>query len=229
MSPRITGPHDVERGRCPVPIWRQRRPRSRRHDSSIRSASSITTGLLYVADTYNHKHQTQVDAQDCVTANSLARQRSQPGREASTRWRLYEPARRLTLRTVTAVLIADTNNHRILAADLKTKAVREITIDGLTPPEKFEKPRDPSNEPAAVEAAAQEVKPGESLGFHVVFDLPEGYKLNKLGPVSYTLHAVGDQSLVAAEHLDGRAEATKGESRAAIEVPLAVREGKGDV
>ncbi len=85
-------------------------------------------GVLYVADTYNHKIKT-VDPVTGETATWLGTGESGNGLEPV---QLSEPAGLAV--SGNRLFIADTNNHRILVADLDTKSVSEFVVDGLTPP-----------------------------------------------------------------------------------------------
>lgn len=176
-------------------------------------------GLLYVADAYNHKIK-QIDpaTRECRTWLGTGTKGS-----ATSPVELSEPAG-VTIAGGT-LYVADTNNHRILAVDLATKEAREFVVEGLTPPERTTSPRPATAGPAPKEVAQQRVKPGESLRFTIQFELPEGFKLNQLGQVTYTLNAAGEQGLIGVDQLNVRGEATAGELEATIEVPLAEQSG----
>lgn len=85
-------------------------------------------GNVYVADAYNHKiRKIDVETQAVTTwlgngkaGNSMDPvQLSEPAGLSISDGKLY---------------IADTNNHRILVADLETKEVSVLSLDGVTPP-----------------------------------------------------------------------------------------------
>lgn len=214
----IIGAHDLDRGRALFEFGDI--------DGSAAKARlqhpiglAYHDGRLYVADTYNHKIKL-VD----------------PGRRTSETWlgtgtsgaglspvQLNEPAG-LSVAGNT-LYIADTNNHRLLAVDLESRAARELVIDGLAPPSPVERPKTIEDEAEAVAVAAQHIRPGAALRFRIAFDLPEGFKLNQLGPLTYSLRATEDQSLVAPEKLNVRGEAQKTDTEATIEVPLASQTG----
>jgi hypothetical protein len=177
-------------------------------------------GALFVADTYNHKIK-RIDPKTLECRTWLG---------TGTRGTKLDPVEFSELAGLTVargkLLIADTNNHRLLEADLETRAVREFVISGLQPPAPPRPASSPADEPSEfVDVPAQRVKSGEALRFAVTFDLPEGFKLNQLGPVQYTLRAAGQQPLVPAEHLGARREAEKGETQATFAVPLAATIG----
>lgn len=178
-------------------------------------------GLLYVTDTYNHKIK-RVDPEQRTSETWLGT--GEPGTSLSP-VQLFEPAGASVANGV--LYVADTNNHRILAVDLATAAAREFVVAGLMPPAPVEAETPQVAAIDAQEIPGQRIKPGESLGVRIQFELPEGFKLNQLGPVTYTLTAVGDQALIAAEHLGTRAEAEKGETDATFAIPLAASTGAG--
>jgi thiol-disulfide isomerase/thioredoxin len=124
------------------------------------------------------------------------------------------------------LFIADTNNHRICVADLKTKKVTLLTIAGLKPPPRTEaKPTEVVDKKQAQKVPPQTVAAGETLDIEVELKLPEGFKLNKLFPVSYKLKAVGDQQLVAAGELNVRKRATADGTTVTVKLPLAAQTG----
>ncbi|MEZ6147973.1 MAG: thioredoxin-like domain-containing protein [Planctomycetaceae bacterium] len=86
-------------------------------------------GVLYVADTYNHKIK-QVDPSTGETMTWLGTGESGSGLDPL---QLSEPAGLSVAGD--RLFIADTNNHRILTVDLASKAVEELVIDGLTSPQ----------------------------------------------------------------------------------------------
>ncbi len=85
-------------------------------------------GMLYVADTYNHKIKS-VDPSTGETTTWLGTGESGDSLDPV---QLSEPAG-LSI-AGGRLFIADTNNHRVLAVDLATKAAQVFPIEGLTPP-----------------------------------------------------------------------------------------------
>jgi DNA-binding beta-propeller fold protein YncE len=81
-------------------------------------AVTVHDGVVYVADTYNHKIKTL----DPKT-----------GRVATLVDGFYEPGG-LSI-AAGKLFVADTNNHEIKVVDLKSGSVSALTIEGLTPPE----------------------------------------------------------------------------------------------
>jgi thiol-disulfide isomerase/thioredoxin len=124
------------------------------------------------------------------------------------------------------LFIADTNNHRICVADLKTKKVTEFAIAGLKPPARTKaKPTEVANKKPAQKVPPQTVAAGKTLDFAVELKLPVGFKLNKLAPVIYKATAVGDQKLIAAGELNARKRATADGTTATVKLPLAAQTG----
>lgn len=85
-------------------------------------------GRVYVADTYNHKIKlVNLNTQTSVTlaGNRRSGTSLQP-------LQLHEPAG-LAAHGQT-LYIADTNNHRVVTLDLKTRQARALTVEGLQPP-----------------------------------------------------------------------------------------------
>jgi DNA-binding beta-propeller fold protein YncE len=78
---------------------------------------AVHAGIVYVADTYNHKIKT-LDPRSGKVA-TFATGFDEPGGLSIARGKLY---------------VADTNNHSIRVVDLKTRDVTTLGIEGLTPP-----------------------------------------------------------------------------------------------
>ena len=216
----IVGAHDLERGRA---LFEFGDIDGDAANARLQHPIGLAwhDGLLYVTDTYNHKIK-RIDPAKRTSETWLGNGES--GASLSP-LQLFEPA------GVTSVgntlYIADTNNHRILSVDIDTQAAGELVIDGLAPPQPVEMPRPQFAAGDISEVPAQQIKPDESLAMRIEFSLPEGFKLNQLGPVTYSLKAVGEQSLIAADDLDVKGEAEKGEHEALITVPLAGQAGTG--
>ncbi|MGE3315642.1 MAG: thioredoxin-like domain-containing protein [Planctomycetaceae bacterium] len=177
-------------------------------------------GTLYIADTYNHKIKRLELKTDTLTnwlgsgkrGDSLdPPQFSEPAGLSIANGKLY---------------IADTNNHVVKVADLKTGAVSLLTIDGLNPPE-LPIPRieeETVSDENRVQLERQIIAAGDTARFDIAFKLPAGYKLNALAPVTLRLKERGEQSLFAADALGKRHRATVEKETANVSIPLA---GKG--
>jgi thiol-disulfide isomerase/thioredoxin len=175
---------------------------------------------LFVADTYNHKIKL-VDIPLRKATSWLGTGERGNGLDPL---QLNEPA---GLAIAGGLLyIADTNNHRLLVADMQTKAVRELVIAGLTPPAP---PSDAGGALVSLEPIAQPattIRAGQPLRIALQFQLPEGFKLNPLSTVIWQVDPVDSSALVAAEFTGQKFEATGDTTSATLEVPLAA-EGAG--
>ncbi|WP_437204165.1 thioredoxin-like domain-containing protein [Planctomicrobium sp. SH664] len=174
---------------------------------------------LYVADSYNHKIK-RVDpiTRTCVTwlgtgerGNSLSPvQLSEPAGLAIAGDQL---------------LIADTNNHRILQVDLVSRQTRELIIRGLTPPAAAQPTQDDMFRGETHQVEATTIKPGESLEVRINFSLPIGHHLNELAPVVCKLTAEPGQTIIPPEFLAERHTAESLETAATLQVPLTSTSG----
>jgi DNA-binding beta-propeller fold protein YncE len=183
-------------------------------------------GLLYVADSYNHKIKEVDPAQDRART-LLGDGRSGDGDDPP---RFSEPGG-LAVAGET-LYVADTNNHRIRVVDLKTDKVTTLEIAGLAPPAPLKSvAADDKDARKPIKVAAQRVAGGKQLEFEAALTIPEGYKLNTLAPLMFRIAAAGEQSLVAAENLGGRSEIEPPAEGTTVKftVPLASPAGKGDI
>lgn len=184
---------------------------------------ALHNDTLYVADSYNHKiKKVGIAAKTSETFLGTGK----PGSEINPP-QFSEPA---GLSMVGEKLyIADTNNHRILVADLKTKAVSQLDIEGLTPPNP---PPSSIAEPSPEDVIAmqpQSIKPNEDLTFEFPLNIPEGYKLNPESPVVYRIRAEGNQDLLQADQFGSRQEAQAADGKASFTAKLAPGMGKADL
>ena len=133
---------------------------------------------LIVADSYNHKLR-KVNLQTQAVTTWLGS--GQPGKSLEPPL-LDEPGG-LALGNG-QLFIADTNNHRICVVDLQDSSVKELAIEGLTPPSPpAAKPMVDTTEATQVEPQAFKVT--AELMVSVKLNIPEGYKLNELAPVTW--------------------------------------------
>lgn len=91
---------------------------------------------LYIADTYNHKIKTAIPTKNADNPERLTQTFLGTGKSGSSLdpLELSEPSGLAVVGN--RLLIADTNNHRIVSYDLKTKKASEFIIEGLQPPSK---------------------------------------------------------------------------------------------
>jgi len=182
-------------------------------------------GSLYVADSYNHKIK-HVDLKTRKSTTWLGD--GETGDRLEPTVRLSEPA---GLEIAKGKLyIADTNNHRILTVDLKTKAAKEFEIAGLTPPKNrlAEANAFPMDLPST-KIEEQKIKAGKELEVEVALHLPEGYKVNPLFPMSYRMQAGEGQKVIAEESLKGKHAAQAKDETGRFTIPMTGESGKADV
>ncbi len=176
---------------------------------------------LYIADSYNHKiKHINLDTNEVTTwlGDGTAGNRLEPAR-------FSEPAG-LAIAGET-LFIADTNNHRICTANLKTNQFEVFEIAGLEPPtpiptEELEYLTENSE---VMTVATQTVQSDGTLQFEIKLNLPTGFKINPLAPLNYRLQANADQQVIAPEHLSKRQKATAENDRVAIAIPMASQSG----
>ncbi|HWL07640.1 MAG TPA: thioredoxin-like domain-containing protein [Planctomicrobium sp.] len=180
-------------------------------------------GLLYVADTYNDKIKL-VDPEKRTAVTWLGTGKKGTGLKPVE---LKEPA---GLSAAGEFLyIADTNNHRILKTNLKTKETTELVVKGLTPPNL---PKADPNELLAgstATAASQTVAAGKPFTVTVQFEFADGYHLNELAPFIYKLEAGENQKLIAVDALNKRLRGEGKGASATIPVTLTGESGKTEL
>ncbi len=197
----VVGPHDLARGRSLFEFGDIDGPADKarlQHPLEV----LFHQGQLFVTDTYNHKIK-RVDAKSGASTTWLGT--GQRGTEVkNSAVQLSEPAGLTVIGE--ELIIADTNNHRLLAVNLKTKATRELVIAGLTPPT----PRKSTVEDKTpiTELPAQTVKSGKTANVHVTLELPQEFKLNKLAPVTVQWQAVSGDAVIDAGVLSTRQKLT---------------------
>lgn len=131
-------------------------------------------GALYVADTYNNKIK-RITAKDKSSQTFLGT--GEEGISDGERATFDEPAGVSV--AFGKLYIADTNNHAIRVADLKTKRVETLQIKGL---EKLRpRMREKQFVGEVIEAVQQTIEPGDAT-LTLQLELPAGYKLNALAP-----------------------------------------------
>ncbi|HZL91933.1 MAG TPA: thioredoxin-like domain-containing protein [Pirellulaceae bacterium] len=176
-------------------------------------------GKLYVADTYNNKIKV-VDPESGETRTLAGTGKPGCDDEAGS---FDEPAG--IAHAKGKLYIADTNNHLIRTIELASGKVATLAIEGLAPPApKGEK------KPAFKNAVQEKVslatlRPSDGqVKLNVSLQVPEGWKINSLAPMSYWLDSTKET---------GPADRTKFGKRkldkpvAEFEVPVSVS-GTGD-
>ncbi|HHT9116015.1 MAG TPA: hypothetical protein ACFYEL_06050, partial [Candidatus Wunengus californicus] len=140
-------------------------------------------GLVYVADTYNHKIKI-VNPSDttCITFAGDG----QPGFVDGKEPRFYEPGGLSFANN--KLYIADTNNHAIRVVDIKTKEVSTLQIKGL----KTEVSKDMSQSAIPsfarlIELPLKTLKADSEIQLTLNIQLPKGYHLNPNAPLIYRI------------------------------------------
>ena len=167
-------------------------------------------GILYVADTYNHK----IKKVGPATATSVTYLGTgQPGLSDGGHPEFYEPGG--VSIAAGHLYIADTNNHAIRVADLATGEVRTLGLKGLSIPAAVSGFSETSFGPEEViEVPVQQIRAGEPGQLRLDLMLPPGYHLNPQAPFTYRVEASGTGLTVA--------EADRQVSTMAPELPLAI-------
>ncbi|MBI5757123.1 MAG: redoxin domain-containing protein [Planctomycetales bacterium] len=180
-------------------------------------------GSLFVADSYNHKiKQVSLDKKESKTflGDREAGDRDDPPR-------FSEPAGLAFAPKANKLYVADTNNHLIRVVDLKSGKVSKLALDGVTPPKP---PKSSTADDAGknvVKVDPQRIAAGDTLSFEIALNLPDGFKLNKLAPVSYQLAAVGSQDVIDPKHLDARKKIDVDGDGTSITVPIPMAKASG--
>ncbi len=172
-------------------------------------------GHLFIADTYNNK------VKACVprthTVHTFAGSHK-PG-DSDNPPRFYEPGGLSVAGD--ELYVADTNNHKIRVVDLKSHAVKSLTLDGITAPKPaVHRPRFPNA--TVLDAPQALAAPGDSVTLDVSLELAEGLKLSEEdnSRMLYLVEAP-DQSGALSEKVSPSGEKIKPTNRFTIQVPLA--------
>ncbi|MEW6129564.1 MAG: thioredoxin-like domain-containing protein [Acidobacteriota bacterium] len=172
-------------------------------------------GVLYVADTYNNKIK-MVSPADKSSTTFLGT--GKEGLEDGAKATFDEPGG-VSL-AFGKLYIADTNNHAIRVADLKSRKVTTVQFKNL------EKLRPPSAKPnkfsgEIIEQPMQTVDVGEA-NLIIQLELPAGYKLNPQAPSSVAISS----SSSAVVEVNGAPEKTFRNPHFPMRVPLKVSDGE---
>ncbi|MEW6298503.1 MAG: thioredoxin-like domain-containing protein [Thermodesulfobacteriota bacterium] len=166
-------------------------------------------GVLYVADTYNHKIK-EIGPTLRTSVTFLGT--GTPGWRDGEPAQFYEPGG-LSIADG-KVYIADTNNHAIRVADLQTRQVTTLKLTGLTNGAGGTRAEIwPNLEELTL--AQQAVRPGQTT-LTVSIVIPAPYKLNPGSPVEYQVEVDG-----ASPWLNGRTTVKDGAFPLQIPITLA--------
>ena len=183
---------------------------------------AIQNGNLFIADSYNHKIK-QVDVKTRAVSTWIGTGKA--GTELEP-LQLAEPAG--VAIAGGKMYVADTNNNRIVVIDLATKKANELVIAGLSSPRSGDTPPTvPSVSNAKItDVNLQELSATSAIDVQVDFSLPQGYKLNPLLPVTYTLKADGVQTLIPADQLEVKQESASEGTTTKLSIPTAKKTGE---
>jgi DNA-binding beta-propeller fold protein YncE len=168
---------------------------------------------LFVADTYNHRIK-QIDLASAKVESWVGTGRSGTSLQPVE---LNEPGGIAV--SAETLWVADTNNHRILQIDRSSKSASVLPINGLSPPARTRRPTQP-DPAAATEVADVTVAPSGPLMVQIQLNVPLGFKLNALTPVTWELFADDGQTLVPADSIAARDEASVSGNVAELQIPL---------
>ena len=149
---------------------------------------------LYVADTYNNKIRV-ISLRDNIVASYLGS--GEAGYRDGSNPIFNEPGG-LSI-AGDKLYIADTNNHLVRVADLKTKRVETVRFKGL---EKLKPRRETESVVPTVDFPAQVFGPGE-VDLVVNLDLPAGTKLNLDAPSYVRIQPSTNHVLTVKNQRDG--------------------------
>lgn len=166
-------------------------------------------GVLYVADTYNNKIK-RVSPKDRTSRTFVGT--GENGMRDGDRATLDEPGGVSV--ALGKLYIADTNNHLIRVADLKTGRVETLQLKGL---ERLQPRKSKQYAGEIIELPGQSIEPGDaSLILEIV--LPAGYKLNDGAPSAVSFIASpGEIVSLSSEPIHG--------PRFPVTIPIKVAEG----
>jgi sugar lactone lactonase YvrE len=170
-------------------------------------------GVLYVADTYNNKiKRLDPETKTCVTLWGTGR----PGLEDGTKPLFDEPGGLSAAGG--RLFIADTNNHAVRVADLATKEVLSLGLQGIDPPAKI--PAGAGASASTMTLEPQSLAPGiRKLSLKV--QLPKGTKLDAQAPSQASFIVLGN----GVRFEDGKSERKVLLHHPHLVLPLRVQEG----
>ena len=172
-------------------------------------------GSLYVADTYNNKIK-RVSPNERTSETFAGTGES--GMRDGDRATFDEPGGVSV--AFGKLYIADTNNHLIRVADLKTRKVETLRITGL---EKLRPRKSKRFLGETIELGQQSIDPGDA-SLTLQLELPSGYKLNKLAPTAVTATSEGVVLSLGSESHRSFANPTF-----PLNIPISAREGEASI
>jgi DNA-binding beta-propeller fold protein YncE/peroxiredoxin len=145
-------------------------------------------GLVYVADTYNHKIK-RLDPRSgelrTLAGTGRAGYRDGPAERAQ----FYEPGGLSA--AAGRLYVADTNNHRIRVIDVATRDVSTLTLSHLTPPSVGGQEQAPAGQVEHIRLREQTVRAASRASVRLALQLPTGWKINAAAPATLTVETEG--------------------------------------
>ena len=182
---------------------------------------AFDAGTLYVADSYNHKIK-QISLKTRKATSWLGTGQRGNGTSPPS---FAEPAGVSV--GAGKLYIADTNNHRICVASLKTGQVSELQIKGLTPPklpQQASQALGGTGKPTQV--SLQAISLSKPLSIQVPLSIPKGFKLNTKASVLFHATAGKRQVVLSPSALGKRRRAGVTGTTAKLSLDLTGKPGK---
>jgi thiol-disulfide isomerase/thioredoxin len=183
-------------------------------------------GRIYVADTYNNKVKV-VDPEQATCKTLAGTGKPGAGDEPAE---FDEPA------GITAaagkLYVADTNNHLIRVIDLDhDNRVSTLALADLNPPAPPKpEPLKPGKDAKHIALRESELKPQNgAVRLSVKLQLPEGYKINPLAPMSYQLSAADAKGPVDRKAFGQPVRLKKPAAEFEVDVPLTAETGEEEL
>ncbi|XP_073540766.1 NHL repeat-containing protein 2 [Phyllobates terribilis] len=187
-----------------------------------------TVGVLYVADSYNHKIKS-VDpkSKSCVTLAGTGQAGNAPG-PSFMETSFSEPGGLCAASDGRVLYVADTNNHQIKVLDMETKMVSVLPVLCREPgddvvdsalPILIKKPKLPKSTPN-VQLQPAPVSPGQTLQLVLNLQLPAGAKLTEGAPSFWFLFTEGHDWLLAGQRTYGEIGSVTEPGRVEVTLPL---------
>ncbi|APZ96888.1 thioredoxin-like domain-containing protein [Fuerstiella marisgermanici] len=179
-------------------------------------------GSVYVADSYNHK----IRKVDVATGEVTTWLGTGKAGDSLSPVQFSEPAG-LSI-AGDFLYIADTNNHRVCRANLKTKQVSVIELPDVAPPAPPKTRRVPDLANVQL-LPKQTVKLGDAAEVAVELAVPAGFKLNSLAPITWEVFQIEGDQILNPTALEGRDEATADGSVGRFQIRLQETEGTATI
>ncbi|XP_075698437.1 NHL repeat-containing protein 2 [Rhinoderma darwinii] len=184
-------------------------------------------GILYVADSYNHKIKTvNPKSKSCVTLAGTGQAGNAPGPsfiEAS----FNEPGGLCAAADGRLLYVADTNNHQIKVLDLETKMLSVLPVFSTKAVDvvdsaltlRITNPKLPKSTPNVL-LEPLTVSPGMTLQYSLDLNLPAGAKLTEGAPSFWFLFTEGHDWLLTGQKTYGEIGSLRKPGRIEVTLPV---------